>query len=76
MKRAYAKGTKVIDVSATDLAKIRIPVPPLAEQERIVSILDRFERLAYSLTEGLPREVALRRKQYAYYREALLRFPQ
>ena len=52
------------------------PPPPLSEQRRIVEILDRFDTLTNSISEGLPREIALRRKQYEYYRDALLRFPQ
>lgn len=52
-----------------------IPVPPLAEQARIVAILDKFDALTSSLTEGLPREIELRQKQYAYYRDLLLSFP-
>ena len=62
--------------------KISIPVPyandpekSLAEQERIVSILDKFDLLTTSLTEGLPREIELRQKQYEYYRDLLLNFP-
>ena len=81
-KRKYAKGTKVIDVSANDLAKITIPIPypndtkkSLEEQARIVAILDRFDTLVNSISEGLPKEIALRRKQYEYYREQLLSFP-
>ena len=74
-KKRLAKGTKVIDVSAKDLAKIVIPLPPLSEQHRIVDILDRFDTLINSISEGLPKEIALRRKQYAYYRDALLSFP-
>ena len=74
-KRKYAKGTKVIDVSATDMAKIIIPIPPLEEQERIVYILDKFDALTSSITEGLPREIELRQKQYEYYRNMLLSFP-
>ena len=73
-KRKYAKGTKVIDVSAADLAKIKIPIPPLAEQQRIVSILDKFEALTTSISDGLPKEIELRRKQYEYYRNQLLSF--
>ena len=75
-KKRLAKGAKVIDVSAKDLAKIVLPLPPLSEQRRIVDILDRFDTLTNSISEGLPREIALRRKQYEYYRDALLRFPQ
>lgn len=73
-KRKFAKGTKVIDVSATDMAKIKIPIPPLPEQEKIVAILDKFDTLTHSISEGLPHEIALRRKQYEYYREQLLAF--
>ena len=50
----------------------KIPLPPLAEQRRIVSILDRFDRLCNDLTSGLPAEIAARKKQYAYYRDKLL----
>ena len=73
-KRKLAKGTKVIDVSATDLARIEIPIPPLSEQERIVEILDKFDTLTNSISEGLPLEIQLRRQQYEYYREQLLDF--
>lgn len=60
--------------------KILIPFPDdpeksLAEQERIVSILDKFDALTTSITEGLPREIELRQKQYEYYRNMLLSFP-
>jgi type I restriction enzyme S subunit len=58
----------------SDLKNVSIPLPPLAEQERIVAILDRFDSLCNSLTEGLPAEIALRKKQYAYYRDRLLDF--
>jgi len=66
-KRQYARGSKVIDVSATDLAKIRIPLPPLDVQERIVGILDRFA----SLEAELEAELEARKLQYAYYRDLL-----
>lgn len=74
-KIKLAKGTKVIDVSAKDMEKIQIPVPPLEEQERIVGILDKFDILTTSISEGLPKEIELRKKQYEYYREQLLTFP-
>lgn len=73
-KRKLAKGTKVIDVSASDMAKIIIPIPPIKEQERIVSILDKFDTLTTSISEGLPKEIELRKKQYEYYRDKLLSF--
>ncbi|USZ15277.1 restriction endonuclease subunit S [Moraxella sp. FZFQ2102] len=52
----------------------KIPIPPLSEQARIVAILDKFDTLTQSITEGLPREIELRQKQYEYYREVLLSF--
>jgi len=73
-KRKYAKGTKVIDVSATDMSKILIPIPSAEEQARIVAILDKFDTLTNSISEGLPHEIELRQKQYEYYRDMLLNF--
>ena len=73
-KRRVAHGTKVIEVSPEALKRVRIPVPSLEEQERIVGILDKFEALCGDLSRGLPGELALRRKQFAYYRERLLTF--
>lgn len=52
-----------------------MPVPSVTEQDRIVAILDKFDALTESLTEGLPREIELRQKQYEYYRNLLLNFP-
>lgn len=57
-----------------NIEEVSIPLPPLAEQERIVAILDRFDALCNSLTEGLPAEIELRKKQYEYYRDKLLSF--
>ena len=65
----------VPSLTQTTLKRIPIPLPPLSEQRRIVDILDRFDTLTNSISEGLPKEIALRRKQYAYYRDALLSFP-
>ncbi|MDA5499665.1 restriction endonuclease subunit S [Yersinia aleksiciae] len=76
-KRKYSKGTKVIDVSATDMAKITIPIPcpdnpekSLAIQSEIVQILDKFTALTAELTA----ELTARKKQYNYYRDQLLIF--
>lgn len=74
-KRRFITGAKVRRVNPNNLAKIKIPVPPLEEQERIVSILDKFDMLTTSLSEGLPKEIELREKQYEYYRDVLLNFP-
>ena len=73
-KRQYITGAKVRRVNADDLAKFLIPIPSLNEQARIVAILDKFDALTHSLTEGLPREIELRQKQYAHYRDLLLGF--
>lgn len=56
------------------LNKIDIDVPPLEEQERIVKILDKFDKLVNDITVGIPAEIELRRKQYEYYRNQLLSF--
>ena len=58
-----------------NLAKTKIVVPPISEQEHIVSILDKFETLVNDLTEGLPAEIAAVQEQYEYYRNKLLSFP-
>jgi len=65
-----------------NLKKVKIPIPfpadpekSLAEQMRIVTILDKFDALTNSFIEGLPREIELRQKQYEYYRDLLLGFP-
>lgn len=56
------------------IRKFEIPLPPLKEQQRIVDILDRFDRLCNDLSEGLPAEIEARKKQYEYYRDKLLTF--
>ena len=73
-KRKLATGTKVMDVTATKLEEILVPLPPLEQQQRIVDILDRFDRLCNDISEGLPAEIEARQKQYEYYREKLLSF--
>lgn len=73
-KRKHATGTKVIDVSAKSLAKIRIPIPPLAVQREIVKVLDAFTALEAELEAQLAAELAARRRQYQHYRDALLSF--
>lgn len=63
-----------MDITANDLGKIIIPIPPMEEQQRIVAILDKFEALVNDISEGLPAEIAARRRQYEYYRDKLLTF--
>lgn len=69
------KKSSVPNINANEVKRIQIPIPPIEEQERIVGILDKFDTLVNSISEGLPREIELRRKQYEYYREKLLSFP-
>lgn len=70
----HAKGAKMPRGSKTAIMQYKIPIPPLPEQEKITAILDKFDTLTHSVSEGLPHEIALRRKQYEYYREQLLAF--
>lgn len=72
--KRQVRRASVPRLSKSAFEKLKIPIPPLAEQQRIVSILDKFEALTTSISEGLPKEIALRRKQYEYYRNQLLSF--
>ena len=71
----FTKGAGQPLLTAGQLKTMLIPLPTLAEQQRIVTILDKFDALTSSLAEGLPHEIALRQQQYEYYRELLLSFP-
>lgn len=73
-KKKYTYGTKVKDIKPDSIAKIKIPLPSLKEQERIVSILDNLYTLTTDLTQGLPAEIEKRKQQYEYYRDKLLTF--
>ncbi len=73
-KERKVTGTKVVRINSKDMEKFQIVVPSIKEQERIVSILDHFNTLTNSLSEGLPKEIELRQKQYEYWREQLLNF--
>ncbi|MGY9355594.1 restriction endonuclease subunit S [Citrobacter braakii] len=73
-KRPHITGTKVRRISGESLAKIRIPVPPLDEQARVVAVLDKFEELLNDPAIGLPAEIKVRRQQYEHYRSRLLTF--
>ena len=72
---SQVRRSSVPRLSKTAFEKLLIPIPSLEEQEHIVSILDKFDALTTSLTEGLPKEIELRQKQYEYYRNMLLSFP-
>ena len=73
-KKKKATGTKVIRLTGDAMGNYLAPIPSLEEQQRIVSILDRFESLTTSLQSGLPAEISARRQQYEHYRDKLLTF--
>ncbi|WP_389262986.1 restriction endonuclease subunit S, partial [Escherichia coli] len=70
-----ATGSTVKGIKGSRLHQLKIPIPSKVEQDRIVAILDKFDTLTNSITEGLPREIELRQKQYEYYRDLLFSFP-
>ena len=80
IKEPYFQGIasqmQMPQISIPDTEKLKIPIPPLSIQKEIVRILDKFDTLTNSINEGLPREIELRQKQYEYYRDLLLSFPQ
>ena len=73
-KVKLAHGTKVIEVTPDKLNGIEIPLPPLDVQERLVRVLDNFDSICSDLKIGLPAEIEARKKQYEFYRDALLTF--
>lgn len=72
--KKYVKNGKISSLPASGLAEALIPLPSLDEQEKIASILDRFDTLTNDLVAGLPAEIEKRRQQYEYYRDKLLTF--
>ena len=77
----YQTNPWKIDIGGTierlyneNIEKTSIPLPPLEEQQKIVDILDRFDKLCNDISEGLPAEIEARQKQYEYFREKLLTF--
>lgn len=75
-EKEFARGSTLKTITKQEFSKFQIPIPPIEEQNRIVSLLDKFDILTHSIKEGLPREIELRQKQYEYYRDLLLSFPQ
>jgi restriction endonuclease S subunit len=77
-KREYlfsrVRRASVPRLSRTVVEQLEIPLPPLAEQERIIAILDRFDALCNDISDGIPAEISARQKQYEYYRDKLLTF--
>ena len=72
----HSKKGSVPYITLPMLQSFKVPLPSLEKQIHIISVLEKFEVLTESLFEGLPREIELRQKQYAYYRDLLLSFPQ
>ena len=73
--KSKINSSSVSNLNSDIIKTLVIPIPPIPEQEKITAILDKFDTLTNSISEGLPHEIALRRKQYEYYREQLLAFP-
>ena len=77
VKSAIAKkvaGGTVKSIPMAEMRKLRLPIPSLEIQNKIVSILDRFDSLCNDISEGLPAEIEARQKQYEFYRDALLNY--
>ena len=72
--KAMSNGSTFEAINSESIRKFTVSLPPLEEQQRIVDILDRFDRLCNDISEGLPAEIEARQKQYEYYREKLLNF--
>ncbi|EKF8944696.1 restriction endonuclease subunit S [Escherichia coli] len=74
-EKEFARGSTLKTITKEEFSKFQLPLPSINEQNRIVSLLDKFDTLAHSIKQGLPREIALRQKQYEYYRDLLFSFP-
>lgn len=70
----YDNGVDQTNLKKGDILTVIVPVISLAEQQRIVDILDRFDTLCNDISSGLPAEIEARQKQYEYYRDKLLNF--
>lgn len=73
-KERKVTGTKLIRIHADDIEKFEIPLPPLEIQNKVVLILDKFQKLLNETNGLLPEEIEQRRKQYEFYREKFLTF--
>jgi type I restriction enzyme S subunit len=71
----YASQSAQPGLAVSKLQSLKMAVPPFSRQIQIANILDKFDALTNSISEGLPREIELRQKQYEYYRDLLLSFP-
>ena len=74
--KKYVSEGKICSIQSSGLGKVLIPVPSLMKQDEIVSTLESFNALCNDITTGLPAEIEARKKQYEYYRDKLLTFPE
>lgn len=72
--KKYVSEGKICAINSDGIGKAIISLPSLEEQERIVSILDKFDKYCNDISEGLPAEIQYRQQQYEYYRDKLLTF--
>lgn len=72
--RSNVRRASIPRLSRSVIENLQIPIIPITEQQRIVDILNRFDRLCNDISEGLPAEIEARQKQYEYYRDKLLTF--
>ena len=72
--KSQVRTASIPRLSPSVIRNLFVPIPPLNEQERIVEILDKFEKLTTDLSQGLPAEINARQQQYEYYRDKLLTF--
>jgi type I restriction enzyme S subunit len=75
-EKGKEKSSAQSNINLATFEQLKLPFPSITEQARIVAILDNFDTLTNSITEGLPREIELRQKQYEHYRNLLLSFPE
>ena len=73
-EKELARGSTLKTITKEEFSKFEIPIPSLEVQDQIVTILDHFDTLVNDISQGLPAEIAARRKQYEYYRNKLLTF--
>ena len=71
-----AASSSMKNITMEKIRLFKVPFIPVSEQQKIVDILDRFDKLTTDITAGLPAEIEARRKQYEYYRDQLLTFKQ
>ena len=72
--QSLGQGSAQANINMGTFENEKFPIPPLEEQERIVTILDKFDTLLNDLSTGLPAEIKARRQQYEHYRDRLLTF--